>query len=348
MLNEQSTPLESISHVTNATDASNVQPEESKIVEPVNINLESEKTKTKNLLPAAMKAANLMNKKLSIGSIEVETLLTKRKFNITKLSVLDDATIKSLNGGLSMYTDALLKTFYKCVEVADDKPFTYDDFLDLPEADFTIILYAIFRASFTTLVGGKRTFICTNENCPSPTEDKDGNKTFTHDFTCKDLDIKFPNEAYTGSDPKTHVFKYNREFVDFEFQFPKIGELLELLKKKSNSEVRALLSNGNALATAEELIATTLKRVTLRDDDSETLVLDTKLDIELFLKALDVTSKEIVYEQIGVAQDEIKKWTPLVVGKTICPYCTDTSVEREENFDLLVEMFLKFSTLYAR
>lgn len=319
-------------------------PQNSPILPEAVINL-TNPNDTKSILPMEILASRLFNKTLSLGEEEVQLPISKRILYVGKISSSDDAILRSISGSLHMYTTSNAKLFYSSCTAADNKPFTFEDFLNLPEADLSTIMYAVTRCSFTTLT--KKMVFCTNENCTSPLVTENKRKYYESEVKTKDLQIEFKEEYIPTTDSYlTDVYPVSKDTITINFKFERFEEMLALFQSKTNDEMRKRLTSNQDLLTTNELLPIFIKSLIITDPSSPDIKyeLTDSNQIFIFISKLDITAKEVFDDLCAEGLSKIKRWNPNIVGYTVCPYCGKE--HKQGGIDLMVELFLKFSALY--
>lgn len=305
--------------------------------------LNARNEKVTNILPPALLAAKLLNKRNSLGNKEVHLPVANYKVLCKSIPSIDNVEIKTISGSMHAYNAALLKLFYEsCVFPPEAGINSIDDFVSkLAEADFKTINYGIIQASFKNLETTSQ--ICKNEKCTNPDE----SKIFTFQPLASDLEIHFstapfesPNKDFTKD-----LFIYDDEILTIKYKFDIIGQRYQELKKYSNNEIRDNLVNFGALLPKEAILPFFVDSVIIKGDESiETQELTNPTDIALFFQKLDTTSREI-FESINDKYiDHILSWQPTFSMKVECPHCKNKMDWR--NIDIFVEFFRKFIAIY--
>lgn len=301
------------------------------------INIVTEKKKKTSILSPALRAANTLNRLKKLGEKQIELPISKERLQVKALGSLSEVEAKTLIGNIRTYNLKNMQLFYECCQW--ETPKSFEEFLKYPRADFITILYGIIISTFSNL--GQQRYLCPNETCPNP----DKTKTFITRIQTKDLNIDFGKEQYQShtGDYKTDNIIYDDEVLNIIYKFESMEELLNIFESKSNEEIRTNLTKWQMVVPNNELTPLYIWSLTIKDPD-EDLVLTSPLDISIFLSKLDVTAKEQVEEINRKNIEFFTKFTPKISGHVNCPHC-NTQV-KEEDIDLMVEFFLKISTIY--
>lgn len=306
-------------------------------------NLGNRSEKVMNILPPALLAAKLLNKRNSLGSVEVHLPVANYKVLCKPIASVDNAEIKTISGSMHIYNNALLKLFFDaCVFPPEAGIETVDDFVSkICEADFKTINYGIIKSSFKTLETTSQ--ICQNPKCTNPDE----SKIFTFQPMAADLEISFPKPPFQSPnhDFTKDLFVYDDDILTIRYKFDIIGQRYQELKKYSNAEIRENLISFGSLLPKELILPFFVDSVVIKGDDTiETQELTNAADIALFFKKLDTTSREI-FESINDKYiDHVLSWQPIFSMRIECPHCKNKM--DWGNIDIFVEFFRKFIAIY--
>lgn len=314
-------------------------PADSQAVDMTNIGVRDEKKVS--ILPPALLAAKALNKKNAIGTIEVTLPVMNVKVKCNAFSGIDDITIKTMSGSISSYTDANFKLLYRHLEFEDSANInTYEEFKrKLTEADFRTALYGVMLASFKTLEENR--FTCKNNNCTNPDE----NKLFSFAPVMKDIKISFPRESYNSpsGDHTMDLFVAENGAMKINYRFDSIAHKIKIFQSRSNEEIRNNILTTGLMIPKIELTASYIESIEVTDGE-EVYSITTPADIDLFIRSLDVTSREEVEKLNAKYITHIDGWLPTFSTTVKCPHCNTT--QEWEDIDIYVEFFRKFTAIF--
>lgn len=307
-------------------------------VQAPELNINTEKKQTKSILSPALRAAQALNKMKDIGKKLIELPISKDKLTVGAISSLNELEARTIVGNVRTYNTMNMKLFYNACDFGDN-PKTYEEFLNYTRADFITILYGIVITTFEKLA--EQRYICSNPACTNPNEDR----IYSAQVQTKDLSLIHHDVEYVShsGDYLKDLITYTNDYLSMSYKFSTMGELLELLESKTNEELRTNLSKYQMMVPNNELTPLFIHEIRIKDEDDE-IVLKTKHDIFIFLTKLSIGTKEEIENINRQNVDYFKQWTPTVNGKTKCPHCDHINVV--EDIDLMVEFFLKISTIY--
>lgn len=299
--------------------------------------------KVASILPPALLAAKLLNRRNSLGSVEVHLPVANYKVLCKPVSSVESAEVKTISGSMHVYNSSLLKLFFESCQFPPEAGInTLDDFISkLCEADFKTINYGIIKASFKFLETSSQ--VCQNEKCPNPDE----SKIFSFQPLAGDLQINFPQAPFQSpnKDFTKDLFVHDDEILTIKYKFDIIGQRYQELKKYSNAEIRDNLIALGSLLPKESILPFFVDSVIIKGDETiDTQVLTRPEDIALFFQKLDTTSREI-FETINDKYiDHVLSWQPVFSMQVECPHCKTKMDWR--NIDIFVEFFRKFIAIY--
>jgi hypothetical protein len=294
-----------------------------------------------NILPPALLAAKALNKKNTIGMIEVELPIMNVKVKCNAMSGVDDLTIKTISGSVSAYTDLNFSLIYKHLEFPEGHPVkSFEQFkLYCTEADFRTALFGIMLATFITLEESK--FVCKNAKCPNP----DPDKIYSLAIKMKDIKIEYQKEHYVSpnSNHTMDIFIAESDKININYKFECIEDKINYFSVKSNEEIRQNILTYGAMIPKNDLTINYIDSITVFADD-EKFTLQQPGDILLFLNTLNLTSKEEIEKINSKFIQHIDSWIPKFSTKLTCPHC-NTSHDWED-IDIYVEFFRKFTNIF--
>lgn len=294
-----------------------------------------------SILPPALLAAKAMNKKNSLGTQEVTLPVFNKVVKCNPFSNVDESTIKSMTGSISSYNDANFTLLYNHAEFPEDAGVnSYQDFLlKLVEADFRTILYGIMQASLKNLE--EQRFVCKNQKCPNPDE----NKIFNFTPTMSSIKIHFQKENYISpsGDHTKDLFVAESDMMTVNYKFSSIASRVELFKKHSNEEIRTNIIETGSMLTKTELNITYIDSIEVKVDE-EIYKLENPQDIELFIRTLNVASREEFEKLNDRFITHIDGWVPTFSTTLTCPHCKQT--QEWEDIDIYIEFFRKFTAIF--
>lgn len=295
-----------------------------------------------NMLPQELIAANLFNKKNTIGSIETQLPVSNMIVTCNPMGSLDEITVKTITGSIQMYVDANIEVFFSCMRFPEDSWVkNLNDFKQLPEADYMAAVYGVMKASFKTL--NNSSFRCKNENCTNPDE----NNVFKFTPTMNMIQIEYPQGIFDSpnKDFRKDTFVSELGNITITYKFDSIGERIDIFKNKSNEEIRNNIQKIRALVSKIETIPLFVDSITITDESlDKPIVLSTKSEIMIFIHRLNTSSKEIIEASNDKYIDHILGYQPKFSAKIECPHCKQ--INDWEDIDLMVEFFLKISAIY--
>ena len=192
---------------------------------------QSQKETKPSILPPALLAAKALNKKNSVGSIEITLPVMNCAVVCSAFSNIDETVIKTISGSMSSYNDANFQLLYKHAEFKNNEVNSYEEFKQkLTEADFRTILYGIMKASIKNLE--EQRFPCKNKNCPNPDE----NKIFSFTPAMSNVRINFQQENYVSpsGDHTKDLFVAENDIMTINYKFDSIESKINLFNKKQN------------------------------------------------------------------------------------------------------------------
>lgn len=299
------------------------------------------KPDTINILPPALLAAKAMNKKHSIGTIEVELPVLNKKILCNPLTSVDDLTIKTISGSLSAYNDVNFQLLYKSLKFPEDMGIdSYETFIrKFTEADFRASLFGVLNSSFKALEETK--FKCKNENCPNP----DKNKLFDFAPKMSNIKINYPKPHYISpsGDHTNDIFIATNDILTIHYKFDSIEDKLNLFRTKSNGEIRDNLMTIGSMVPKEDLTINYIDAIEVQTDE-EIYKISNKDDIKMFIKTLELSSREEIEKLNTKFINHIESWLPTFSTTVECPHCQ--SKQEWEDIDLYVEFFRKFTAIF--
>lgn len=296
-----------------------------------------------SILPPALLAASKMNKRYKIGSIEVQLPVANYKILCNALASFDELSIKTISGSMHQYNDALLKSIYEaCTFPKESAINTFEDFLyRLSEADFKVACYGVMRATYKKLESTN--MICPNPDCPNPDE----KKIFSFQPEINNINIVYPKAPFVSpsNDFTKDLFVFDDETIKICFKFDTIGERFQELSKFSNTEIRNNIMNIGAMIPKDKMLPFFVDSITIKDEDpTKNIILKDAMDISIFFKKLDTTTREFFENVNNTYIDHVLSWVPTFETEVNCPHC-DHKVEWK-GIDIFVEFFRKFSAIY--
>lgn len=300
----------------------------------------SETNQTVNMLPPELVAANLFNKKNMIGSIETQLPVLNETIVCNPIGSLDEITVKTITGSIQMYIDTNIELFYKCMVFPETSWVkTIEDYKQLTEADHMAAIYGVMSASFKTL--NNSSFKCKNEECPNET------KIFKVTPRMDQIKIEYPQGIFDSPNKDFRKDSFISELgnITITYKFDTIGERLEIFKNKSNEEIRNNIQKIRALITKLETVPLFIDSIKIEDTSLEKpIILNNKNEIMIFIHKLNTSSKEIIEASNNKYIDHILGYQPKFSAEIECPHCG--TMNSWEDIDLMVEFFLKISTIY--
>ena len=305
--------------------------------------LNNKTEKAMSILPPALLAAKLMNRRNSLGSIEVHLPVGNYKVMCKSISSIDNSTIKTISGSMHSYTKELMQLFFDaCTFPEEAGIYTINDFISkLCEADFKTITYGIIIASFKNLDTTSQ--ICKNPKCSNPDE----SKIFTFVPVAKNLKISFPKAPFVSpsGDFTKDLFVYDDEVLTIKYKFDIIGQRYSELSKYTNDEIRNNIMNFNTLLPKEIILPFFVDSVIVKgDEEIATQVITNPVEISMFFSKLDTVSREIFEALNDQYIDHILSWQPVFSMEVECPHCKNKM--DWGNIDIFVEFFRKFIAIY--
>ena len=294
-----------------------------------------------SILPPALLAAKALNKRNVIGIQEVHLPVMNTVIKCYPISNIDDIMIKTISGSISAYNEANLKLFYNHCEFKPEAGAqTFELFISkLTEADFRTMLYGIMTASFKSL--DENRFICKNEKCPNPDE----NKVFDFTPSMKNINISFPQAPFVSpsNDHTKDLFIAETDIMKINYRFCTLEDKIERFKQKSNDEIRKNLIEFGIMLPKTELTIDYIDSVEIAGDDAVYNISNPE-DIKLFISALDVTSREEIEKLNDKFISFIDGWIPTFSTEIVCPHCKNS--QNWGDIDIYVEFFRKFTAIF--
>lgn len=296
-----------------------------------------------NILPSAILAANMFNMTNKLGSIEVELPIMNIKVVVNPISSMSELEAKTISGSIHVYMEKNLRLFYDHTEFPPEAGInSFETFLEkMTDTDFKVIAYALTKASFKTLQ--ESSFICSNEKCSNP----DKERIFKFTISTQNLDIHFPRAPF-DSPSKDHtkdLFIDEMGNLKINYKFDCLRDKFNILSAKTNEDIRHNLSTIRTLMPRIELIKLFIDSVEITNPQDGTVIKLTSQDeIVVFLSKLNTSSKELINASTTKYINHLMGWTPTFSTDLICPHCKNKTVW--EDIDLIVEFFLKLSTVY--
>lgn len=295
-----------------------------------------------SILPPELLAASLFNTKNKLNSIEVQLPVLNEKIICNNIESLDEVTVKTISGSLQMYIDENIELFWNSITFPETSWVkTIEDFKQLSEADYNTAVYGVMRASFKTL--NQSTFICGNQKCSNT----DPERKFKFTPTMNMINIDYPQGIFKSpnNDFRRDTFISEIGNLTITYKFDCIGDKLELFRNKSNEEIRQNIRTIRSLISKLETTPIFIDSITITDPSLEQpIVLKNKNEIMIFIHKLNTTSKELVEESNNRFIDYILGFKPTFSAKIPCPHCNQMTDWKD--IDLMVEFFLKVSTIY--
>lgn len=314
-------------------------PSEKEVLDLTKVTKKDEQTI--NILPPALLAAKALNKKNSIGTIEVHLPILNVKVKCLAMSNVDDLTIKTISGSMSAYSDLNFKLLYKHLEFPENHSIVdYESFLYYcTEADFRAALYGVMMATFKTLEESK--FQCKNKTCPNPDE----TKVFNASVKISEIQIEFKKEPYVSinGDHTKDIFIAQNEILTINYKFDNIKNKINYFSIKSNEEIRNNILSYGSMIPKNEMVINYIDSIEVLSDE-QIYKISSPQDILLFLQALDLTSKEELEKLNEKYINYIDSWIPDFKTEVECPHCKTKT--KWEGLDIYVEFFRKFTTLF--
>lgn len=303
--------------------------------------LVSKKEDKVNILPAAILAAKAMNKKNSIGIIEVELPILNIKVKCFAMSGVDDLTIKTITGSVSAYTDLNFQLLYKHLEFPKDHPIKdYETFkVYFTEADFRMALYGVMLATFLTLEESK--FVCRNEKCTNP----DPERVYSYAIKMKDVKVKYQKDHYVSpnGDHTLDIFIAENDIININYKFENIDSKINLFNTKTNDQIRNNILTYSSMVPKTELVTSYIDSVVV-SAEGENYQISNPNEILMFLNSLSLTSKEEIEKMNNKFIQHIDSWIPTFSTELVCPHCGNK--HEWEDIDIYVEFFRKFSAIF--
>ena len=304
-------------------------------------NIAQKEEKKVNILPPAILAAKFLNKKNTIGQIEVDLPVLNKKVKCNPISGINETIIKTISGSITSYNDANFRLLYSHLEFEPECNInSYEEFLlKFNEADFRTALYGVMKASFKQLE--ENSFECKNKDCPNPND----NKIFNFTPLMKDIKITFPREAFVSpsNDHTKDLFVAENGQLTINYKFDSMATKIKLFKPKSNEEIRKNILNTGMMLPKNEITTSYIDSITVKGDD-EVFEITSQADITLFINSLDVTSREEVEKLNNRFINHIDGWVPSFSTTVKCPHCGKT--QEWEDIDIYVEFFRKFTAIF--
>lgn len=299
------------------------------------------KEETINILPPALLAAKALNKKNTIGTIEVELPVINVKVKCNALSNIDDLTIKTISGSMSAYNDLNIRLLYNHLIFPENCPIqSYEIFLYYcTEADFRAGLYGVMMATFKNLDESR--FKCKNKNCPNP----DTDKIFNYAPKMSDIRINYKKAPYASpnGDHTKDIFIATSEIMTVNYKFENLLSKIKLFESKSNDEIRNNLLNFGTMVSKTEITINYIDSIKVIGETEE-FIISRPEDIKLFINSLNLTSKEEFEKLNDKFIEHISSWNPTFNSTIECPHCKST--QEWEDIDIYVEFFRKFTTIF--
>ena len=309
---------------------------------PVDLtNIGHKEEKKQSILPPALLAAKALNKKNNLGTIEVHLPVLNVTVKTVAFSGINDTIVKTISGSISSYNDANFRLLYNHIIFPEECNITtYEDFKSkLTEADFRAALFGVMNASFKTLEENK--FVCRNEKCPNPDE----NKVFPFAPKMNQIKIDFPREAYVSpsGDHTLDLFIAETDILKINYKFDAIDTKIKMFQSRTNDEIRNNIINVGTMLPKTDLTINYIDSIEVNDGE-ETYKISQPEDIALFIRSLDVTSREEIENLNSKFITHIDGWIPRFSTEITCPHCKTS--QTWEDIDIYVEFFRKFTTIF--
>lgn len=319
--------LESVVQPNNTVDMTNINNTENKL----------------NILPSAILAANMFNTTNKLGSIEVELPIMNKKVVVNPISSMTELEAKTISGSVHIYMEKNLRMFYDYSEFPAELGInSFETFLEkMTDTDFKLLSYGLLRSSFKTLQ--ESTFMCSNENCTNP----DPERLFKFTIQTQNINVNFPREPFVSpsNDHTKDLFIDELGNLKINYKFDCLRDKFSILSSKTNEEIRHNLSTIRTLLPRIELLKLFIDSIEITNPiDGSTIKLNTQDEIVVFLSKLNTSSKELINASTTKYINHLMGWNPKFSTDLICPHCQNKTVW--EDIDLIVEFFLKLSTLY--
>lgn len=298
---------------------------------------------TLNILPSSILAANLFNGSNKLGSIEVDLPILNSKAITNPISSVSELEAKTISGSMHVYMEKNLRLFYNFTEF--DSALGIDSFEEfcrrLTDTDFQTIVFGSLKSSFKTLQ--ESSFVCTNAKC----NNTDPAKVFKFTIETKNIVANFPKAPFVSpsNDHTRDLFIDELNGIKINYKFDSIGDKLKILSTKSNEEIRNNLAKIRTLLPKAELITTYIDSIEIDDVANQKIIKLTSSDeIIVFLSRLNTSAKEVINNSTNTYINHMNSWKPTFSTELECPHCKNKMTW--EDIDLIVEFFLKLSTLY--
>lgn len=319
--------LESVVQPNNTVDMTNINNTENKL----------------NILPSAILAANMFNTTNKLGSIEVELPIMNKKVVVNPISSMTELEAKTISGSVHIYMEKNLRMFYNYSEFPAELGInSFETFLEkMTDTDFKLLSYGLLRSSFKTLQ--ESTFMCSNENCTNP----DPERLFKFTIQTQNINVNFPREPFVSpsNDHTKDLFIDELGNLKINYKFDCLRDKFSILSSKTNEEIRHNLSTIRTLLPRIELLKLFIDSIEITNPmDGSTIKLNTQDEILVFLSKLNTSSKELINSSTTKYINHLMGWNPKFSTDLICPHCQNKTVW--EDIDLIVEFFLKLSTVY--
>ena len=319
--------LESVVQPNNTVDMTNINNTENKL----------------NILPSAILAANMFNTTNKLGSIEVELPIMNKKVVVNPISSMTELEAKTISGSVHIYMEKNLRMFYNYSEFPAELGInSFETFLEkMTDTDFKLLSYGLLRSSFKTLQ--ESTFMCSNENCTDP----DPERLFKFTIQTQNINVNFPREPFVSpsNDHTKDLFIDELGNLKINYKFDCLRDKFSILSSKTNEEIRHNLSTIRTLLPRIELLKLFIDSIEITNPmDGSTIKLNTQDEILVFLSKLNTSSKELINSSTTKYINHLMGWNPKFSTDLICPHCQNKTVW--EDIDLIVEFFLKLSTVY--
>lgn len=302
--------------------------------------VQGKKESKPSILPPALLAAKALNKKNSVGAIEITLPVMNVPVICNAFANIDETIIKTISGSMTSYNDANFKLLYDHAKFQEGTITSFEDFKQkMTEADFRTLLYGIMKASIKNLE--EQRFPCKNKNCPNPDE----NKIFNFTPAMSNLRIKFQQENYVSpsGDHTKDLFVAENDIMTVNYKFDSIESKIEIFNSKSNDEIRNNLINLGTMLPKTELTINYIDSIEIRDGE-ELYKISNPRDIELFIRSLNVSSREDLEKLNDRFISHINGWIPTFSTTIICPHCNKT--QEWEDIDIYIEFFRKFTAIF--